>query len=62
VKHFYNSRNAILYIQDIEIINAFRDGVNDIKTVEDIAMKKLNMVTNLRTVINVCIEAFEVRA
>jgi hypothetical protein len=62
VKHFYNSRNAILYIQDIEIINAFRDGVNDIKTIEDIAMKKPNMVTNLRTVINVCIEAFEVRA
>jgi hypothetical protein len=62
VKHFYNNRNAILYIQDIEIINAFRDGVNDIKTIEDIAMKKPNMVTNLRTVINVCIEAFEVRA
>jgi hypothetical protein len=62
VKHFYNKRNAILYIQDIEIINAFRDGVNDIKTIEDIAMKKPNMVTNLRTVINVCIEAFEVRA
>jgi hypothetical protein len=62
VKHFYNSRNAILYIQDIEIINAFRDGVNDIKTIEDIAMKKPNTVTNLRTIINVCIEAFEVRA
>jgi hypothetical protein len=39
VKHFYNTRNAILYIQDIEIINTFRDGVSDIKTVEEIAMK-----------------------
>jgi hypothetical protein len=40
VKHFYNIRNDIPYIQDIEIINVFRDGVNDIKTVEEIAMKK----------------------
>jgi hypothetical protein len=40
VKHFYNARNAIPYIQDIEIINAFHDKVNDINTVEEIAMKK----------------------
>jgi hypothetical protein len=26
-----NARNAISYIQDIEIINAFCDGVSDIK-------------------------------
>jgi hypothetical protein len=32
VKHFYNARNIIPYIQDIEIINAFRDRVSDIKT------------------------------
>jgi hypothetical protein len=38
VKYFYNTRNAILYIQDIEIINAFHDGVSDIKTMEEIAM------------------------
>jgi hypothetical protein len=43
VKHFYNTRNDIPYIQDIEIINAFRDGVNGIKTVEEIAMKKPKM-------------------
>jgi hypothetical protein len=41
VKHFCNARKAIPYIQDIEIINAFRDGVSDIKTVEETAMKKL---------------------
>jgi hypothetical protein len=39
VKYFCNARNAIPYIQDIEIINAYHDGVSDIKTVEDIAMK-----------------------
>jgi hypothetical protein len=40
VKYFCNARNAIPYIQDIEIINTFCDGVSDIKNVEDIAMKK----------------------
>jgi hypothetical protein len=40
VKHFCNAKNAITYIQDIEIINAFRDRVSDIKTIEEIAMKK----------------------
>jgi hypothetical protein len=61
VKCFYNTRNAILYIQDIEIINAFLDGVSDIKTVEEIAMKKPKMVADLITVTDVCIEAFEAR-
>jgi hypothetical protein len=40
MKHFCNARNAISYIQDIEVINAFCDGVSDIKTVEEITMKK----------------------
>jgi hypothetical protein len=62
VKHFCNARNAIMYIQDIEIIIAFRDGVSDIKTVEEITMKKPKMVSNLLAVVDVCIEAFEARA
>jgi hypothetical protein len=39
-KHFYITRNTIPYIQDMEIINAFRDEVSDVKTVEEITMKK----------------------
>jgi hypothetical protein len=62
VKCFCNTRNAILYIQDIEIINDFHDGVSDIKTVEEIAMKKPKTVVNLLTVVDVCIEASEARA
>jgi hypothetical protein len=62
VKYFYNARNAISYIQDIEIINVFCDGVRDIKTVEEITMKKLRIVADLLTVIDVCIEASEARA
>jgi hypothetical protein len=54
VKHFCNARNIILYIQDIEIINTFLDGVSDIKTVEEIAMKKPRMVADLRVVASVC--------
>jgi hypothetical protein len=62
VKRFYNARNDIPYIQDIEIINAFCDGVSDIKTVEAIAMKKLITVADLLAVADVCIEASEARA
>jgi hypothetical protein len=62
VKYFYNARNAILYIQDIEIINVFRDGVSDIKIVEEIAIKKLKMVADLLVVADTCIEASEARA
>jgi hypothetical protein len=62
VKHFFNASNVIPYIQDIEIINAFRDGVNDIKNVEEIALKKLKTVANLLAVSDVCIEASEARA
>jgi hypothetical protein len=62
VKHFYNARNAILYIQDIEIINVFPDGVSDIKTVEEIAMNYPKMVADLLAVADVCIEASEDQA
>jgi DNA-binding ferritin-like protein (Dps family) len=46
VKCFCNARNAIPYIQDIEIINIFHDGVIDVKSVEEITMKKLRMVVD----------------
>jgi hypothetical protein len=62
MKHFCNAKNTSPYIQDIEIINAFCDGVSDIKTVEEIAMKKPKVVANLLTVADVCIEASEARA
>jgi hypothetical protein len=62
VKHFCNARNAILHIQDIEIINAFCDGVNDLKTIEEIAMKKPKTVADLLTIADVCIEASGARA
>jgi hypothetical protein len=62
VKCFCNARNAIPYIQDIKIINAFHDGVSDIKTVEDIAMKNPKMVADLLAVADTCIEASEARA
>jgi hypothetical protein len=39
VKCFCNTRNAIPYTHDIEIINAFHDRVSDIKTMKEIAMK-----------------------
>jgi hypothetical protein len=59
VKHFWHVRNAISYIQDIEVINAFRDRVSDIKTMEDIVMTKPNTVDDLLAVADVCIEASE---
>jgi hypothetical protein len=62
VKHFCNTRNAIPYIQDIEIINTFHDGVSDIKTVEEIPMKKPKTMVDLLTVVDTCIEAFKARA
>jgi hypothetical protein len=61
VKCFCNARNTISYIQDIRIINTFYDGVSDIKTVQEIAMKKPKTVTDLLTVIDICIEASEVQ-
>jgi hypothetical protein len=62
VKRFCNAKNVIPHIQDIEIINAFRDDVNDIKTMEEIVMKKPKTVADLLTVADVCIEAFKARA
>jgi hypothetical protein len=59
VKYFCNTRNAIPYIQDIKIINAFHDGVSDIKTVEEITMKKSKTVADLLVVTDICIEASE---
>jgi fructose 1,6-bisphosphatase len=59
VKRFCNTRNTISYIQDIEIINAFRDGVSDIKTIKEIAMKKPKIVADLLAVADVCIVASE---
>jgi hypothetical protein len=59
VKHFCN---AIPYIQDIEIINAFRDGVSDLKTIKEIAMKKPKTVADLLAIADVCIEASEAQA
>jgi hypothetical protein len=59
VKCFCNAINCIPHIQDIEIINAFRDGVSDLKTVKEIAMKKPKMVVDLLAVADVCIEASE---
>jgi hypothetical protein len=52
VKCFCNTRNAIPYVQDNEIINAFRDGVSNIKTMEEITMKKTKtcpICSHLRT-------------
>jgi hypothetical protein len=62
VKHFCNARNTIPYIQDIKIINVFHDRVIDIKTMEEIVMKKPKMVDNLLVVGDTCIEASEARA
>jgi hypothetical protein len=52
MKYFCNTRNVISYIQDIEIINAFRDEVSDIKTVEEIAMKKPRTVADMLVVVD----------
>jgi hypothetical protein len=62
VKHFCNARNTIPHIQDIAIINAFRNGVSDIKTVEEIAMKKPKTMADLLAFTDVYIEASEARA
>jgi hypothetical protein len=61
VKHFCNNRNAIPYIQDIEFISVVRNRVSDIKTVEEITMKKLKTMANLLAVADMCIEASKAR-
>jgi hypothetical protein len=62
VKCFCNAKKVIPHIQDIEIMNVFRDGVSDIKTVEEIAMNKPKMVADLLTVTDICIEASKAQA
>jgi hypothetical protein len=59
VKHFCNTRNGIPHIHDIEIINTFCDGVNDVKTMEEIDMKKPETVAELLANTDICIEASE---
>jgi hypothetical protein len=59
VKCFYNARNTIPNIKDIEIINAFHDGVIDIKIVEEITKKKPKIMDDLLVVANECIKASE---
>jgi hypothetical protein len=49
-------------MQDIKITNVFRDGVSDLKIVEEISIKKPKTVTDLLAVADVCIEASEARA
>jgi hypothetical protein len=62
VKHFCNAGNDIPHIQDIEIINTFRDSIIDLKIVEEIAMKKPKTVADFLTVTDVCIEASKAQA
>jgi hypothetical protein len=62
VKWFCNTRKAIPYIKDIEIINTFHDRVSDIKTVEEITMMKPRMVADLLAVADICIKASDARA
>jgi hypothetical protein len=62
VKRFCSARNGILHIQDIEIINAFHDGVSDVKTVKEIAMKKPKTMADLLVVADICVEASEAQA
>jgi hypothetical protein len=59
VKCFCNTGNAIPYIQEIKIINTFRDGVSNTKTVKEIDMKKPKTVANLLVVTDICIKATE---
>jgi hypothetical protein len=62
VKRLCNARNGISHIHDIEIINAFCDGVSDIKTMEEIVMKKPKTMADLLVIADICIETSEARA
>jgi hypothetical protein len=62
VKRFCNAKNANPHIQDTEIIIAFCNGISDIKTVKEIAMKKPKTMTDLLTVADICIKASEAGA
>jgi hypothetical protein len=59
VKCFCKDRDTISYNEDIEIISTLCDKVSDIKTIEEIAMKKPRMVDDLPVVTDVCIYASE---
>jgi hypothetical protein len=59
VKQFCNTRNSIPHIQDIEITSAFCDRATDLKTVEEITMKKPKIVAYLFTIADECIKALE---
>jgi hypothetical protein len=61
VKYFCSARNANPNIQDIKIINVFHDGVSNLKTVEEITMKKPKTVANLLMIIDVCTESSKAR-
>jgi hypothetical protein len=54
--------NDIPNIQDIKIINTFRDAVTYIKTFKEIAMKKPKIMADLLAVADESIEAFEAQA
>jgi hypothetical protein len=58
-KHFCNTRNIILHIQDIKVIIAFRDGITDLKTVEEITMKKPKIMVDQLVVVDECFDASE---
>jgi hypothetical protein len=60
VKCFYNTRDTIPNIQDIEIMNAVRDEVSDIKIVEEITTKKPKAVVDLLADAAICIKASDV--
>jgi hypothetical protein len=59
---FLQYQKRHLHIQDIKIINAFRDSISDVKIVEEIAMKKAKTMADLLAVADICIEASEARA
>jgi hypothetical protein len=61
MKHLCIVRNTIPNIQDIEIINAFRDRVTDTKIIEEITMKP-KTVADLLAVDDECIKASKARA
>jgi hypothetical protein len=62
MKHLCNTMNDIPNIQDIKIINAFRDAVTYIKTFKEIAMKKPKIMADLLAVADESIEASEAQA
>lgn len=62
VRQFCTIWNSIPHIQDIEVINAFREGVTDGPTVDRLALKKPKTVGQLLAIANGCIEMAEARS